>query len=166
MAVPIQRPPECPELIPSPPGANDGRSKWAEVLVLGASAGAFSVTTPSWRDDAQPESSHATTKASIPNHAAPLFTKPNLPNHRVRCKQRNSRVDAQEPARKSFAWKEKLAFSSAWPATGASLNACGTNTTGSVFFSNKTGRPKNTCSCWKRILTIRAVMKLSRAKWV
>src|SRR5206468_7320979 len=25
---------------------------------------------------------------------------------------------------------------------------------GSVFFSNKMGRPKSTCSCWKHILTI------------
>jgi hypothetical protein len=79
MSVRIQKPPECPELVPSLPGANDGRAKWAEVLVIGASAGAFSVTTPSWRDEAQAESSHAITKASIPNHAAPLFTKPNLP---------------------------------------------------------------------------------------
>src|SRR4029077_19101355 len=81
--------------------------------------------------------------------------------------QRNLRGDAERKApRKNFARKEKLAFSSAWPATGASLNACGTNTTGSVFFSNKTGRPKSTCSCWKHILMIRAVTKLSRAKWV
>jgi len=77
--VPIQSPPECPELIPSPPGANDGRAKWAEVLVIGASAGAFSVTTPSWRDEAQAESSHAVTRATIPNHAALLFTQPNVP---------------------------------------------------------------------------------------
>jgi len=78
MSVRIQKPPECPELVPSLPGANDGRAKWAEVLVIGASVGAFSVTTPSWRDEAQAESSHAITKASIPSHAAALFTKPNL----------------------------------------------------------------------------------------
>jgi hypothetical protein len=78
MSVRIQKPPECPELVPSLPGANDGRAKWAEVLVIGASAGAFSVTTPSWRDEAQAERSHVITKASIPNHAARLFTKPNL----------------------------------------------------------------------------------------
>jgi predicted signal transduction protein with EAL and GGDEF domain len=47
-------------------------------VVIGASVGAFSVTTPSWRDEAQAERSHAITKASIPNHAARLFTKPNL----------------------------------------------------------------------------------------
>ena len=78
MSVRIQKPPECPELVPSLPGANDGRAKWAEVLVIGASVGAFSVTTPSWRDEAQAESSHAITKASIPSQAAALFTKPNL----------------------------------------------------------------------------------------
>jgi len=37
-----------------------------------------SVTTPSWRDEAQAESSHPITKASIPHHAERLFTKPNL----------------------------------------------------------------------------------------
>src|SRR5712671_6036847 len=72
----------------------------------------------------------------------------------------------RKPPRKTFARKEKLAFTSAWPATGASLNACGTNTIGSVFFSNKMGRPKSTCSCWKHILMIRVATKLSRAKWV
>ena len=78
MGVPIQNPPECPELVPSLPGANDGRAKWAAVDVIGASVGADSVTTPSWGDEAQAESSHAITKASIPNHADRLFTKPNL----------------------------------------------------------------------------------------
>src|ERR1700675_979545 len=66
-----------PELIPSLPGAYDGRGKWAEVLVIPGSD-AFSVTTPSWGDEAQAESSHAITKARIPHDAAPLFTKPNL----------------------------------------------------------------------------------------
>ena len=43
---PIQKP-ECPELIPvSPPGAYDGREKWAEVLVI-PGWDAFSVTVPS-----------------------------------------------------------------------------------------------------------------------
>jgi hypothetical protein len=70
--------PECPELIAvSPPGAYDGRAKWAEVDVIGGSF-AFSVTTPSWGDEAQAESSHAITKTSIPRHAERLFTKPNL----------------------------------------------------------------------------------------
>jgi hypothetical protein len=78
MGVPIQKPPEWAELIPSPPGAYDGRLKWAAVDVIGASVGADSVTTPSWRDEAQAESSHAITKATIPHHAAPLFTKLNL----------------------------------------------------------------------------------------
>jgi hypothetical protein len=74
---PIQKP-ECPEFIPvSPPGAYDGREKWAEVLVIPGSF-AFSVTTPSWGDEAQAESSHAITKARLPHDAAPLFTKPNL----------------------------------------------------------------------------------------
>ena len=45
---------------------------------MGASVGAYSVTTPSWRDEAQAESSHPITKASIPHHAERLFTKPNL----------------------------------------------------------------------------------------
>ncbi len=79
IGAPIQNPLEWPELVPSPPGAYDGRPKWAAADVIGASVGAYSVTTPSWRDEAQAESSHAITKASIPNHAAPLFTKPNLP---------------------------------------------------------------------------------------
>jgi hypothetical protein len=47
MGAPIQKPPECPELTPaSPPGAYDGRAKWAEVDVIGGSKGADSVTTP------------------------------------------------------------------------------------------------------------------------
>jgi hypothetical protein len=37
-----------------------------------------SVTTPSWDDEAQAGSSHAITTASIPHHAACLFTKPNV----------------------------------------------------------------------------------------
>ena len=70
--------PECPELIAvSPPGAYDGREKWAAVDVIPGSD-AFSVTTPSWGDEAQAESSHASTKTSIPHHAERLFTKPNL----------------------------------------------------------------------------------------
>ena len=77
MDAPIQNP-ECPELIAvSPPGAYDGREKWAEVDVI-PGWDAFSVTTPSWGDEAQAESSHAITKARIPHDAAPLFTKPNL----------------------------------------------------------------------------------------
>jgi hypothetical protein len=74
--VPIQK---CPELVPdSPLGAYDGRAKWAAVLVIGGSVGADSVTTPSWDDEAQAESSHAITKGSTAYHAACLFTKPNL----------------------------------------------------------------------------------------
>ena len=74
--IPIQK---CPELIPaSPPGAYEGRAKWAEVDVLGRSP-AGSVTTPSWGDEAHAESSHAITKANIPHSAARLFTKPSLP---------------------------------------------------------------------------------------
>ena len=76
MGGPIQK---CPELVPaSPPGAYDGREKWAEVDVIGSSVGADSVTTPSWGDDAQAESSHAITIASMPHHPERLFTKPNL----------------------------------------------------------------------------------------
>jgi hypothetical protein len=75
---PVQKP-EWLELVPaSAPGAYDGRAKWAEVDVIGGSNGADSFTTPSWRDEAQAESSHAVTKARIPHDAAPLFTKPNL----------------------------------------------------------------------------------------
>lgn len=74
---PIQNP-ECPELIAvSPPGAYDGREKWASVAVIFGSD-AFSVTTPSWGDEAQAESSHAITKPSIAHPTACLFTKPNL----------------------------------------------------------------------------------------
>ena len=77
MDAPIQNP-ECAELTPvSPPGAYDGREKWAEVLVIPGSL-ADSVTTPSWGDEAQAESSETSTKTSIPHHAEPLFTKPNL----------------------------------------------------------------------------------------
>jgi hypothetical protein len=77
MDAPIQNP-ECPERIPvSPPGAYDGRWKWAEVLVIPGSL-ADSVTTPSWGDEAQAESSHAITKARIPHDAERLFTKPSL----------------------------------------------------------------------------------------
>ena len=78
MGVPIQNPPEWAELVPSLPGENDGRPKWAAVDVIGASVGADSVTVPSWGDEAQAESSHAITNANIPHQAAPLFTKPNL----------------------------------------------------------------------------------------
>jgi hypothetical protein len=79
MGLPIQKPPpECAEVIPSLPGEYDGRPKWAEVDVIGGSNGADSVTTPSWDDEAQAESSHAITKASVPNHGARLFTKPNV----------------------------------------------------------------------------------------
>ena len=78
MDAPIQNP-ECPELIPvSPPGAYDGREKWAEVDVIGGSKGADSVTTPSWGDEAQAESSHAITKPSVPHRTERLFTNPNL----------------------------------------------------------------------------------------
>jgi hypothetical protein len=72
----IQKP-EWLELVPSPPGAYDGREKWAAVDVIPGSD-AFSFTTPSWGDEAQAESSHAITKARIPHDAAPLFTKRNL----------------------------------------------------------------------------------------
>src|SRR5213079_2858388 len=41
---------------------------------------------------------------------------------------------------RSFARKRKLTFSRVWPVTRASLNACGTNMTGSVFSSNRTTR--------------------------
>jgi hypothetical protein len=77
MDAPIQNP-ECPELIAeSPPGAYAGREKWAAVDVIPGSL-AFSVTTPSWGEEAQAESSHASTKTSIPHNAARLFTKQNL----------------------------------------------------------------------------------------
>lgn len=73
----LNQKPEWLELVPSPPGAYDGREKWAAVDVIPGSD-AFSFTTPSWGDEAQAESSHAITKASIPHDAAPLFTKRNL----------------------------------------------------------------------------------------
>lgn len=67
---------KCPELIPaSPPGAYDGRGKWAAVDVMRSPV--CSVTTPSW-GEAQAESSHAITETSIPHQAARLFTKQNL----------------------------------------------------------------------------------------
>jgi hypothetical protein len=76
IGVPIQK---CPELDPlSPLGAYDGRGKWAAVAVIPGSVPPRSVTTPSWGDEAQAESSHAITKAIIPHHAERLFTKPNL----------------------------------------------------------------------------------------
>ena len=79
MGAPIQKlPPEWAELIPeSPPGAYDGRLKWAAVDVIPGSD-AFSLTTPSWGDEAQAESSHATTKTNIPHNAERFFTKSNL----------------------------------------------------------------------------------------
>ena len=74
MGDPIQK---CPELIPaSLPGAYDGRPKCAAVDVWCSPVS--SLTTPSSGEEAQAESSHAITKASIPHHAACLFTKPNL----------------------------------------------------------------------------------------
>ena len=76
MGAPIQNP-ECPELIAeSPLGAYDGRAKWAAVDVVCCSVD--SVTTPSWGEEAQAESSPAITKASVIYNAARLFTKPNL----------------------------------------------------------------------------------------
>src|SRR5437764_7444554 len=67
---------------------------------------------------------------------------------------------------KSFARKRKLTFSRVWPVTRASPNACGTNMTGSVFFSNRTTRPSSTCSYWKNISTIRNAIRSSPGKWV
>ncbi len=52
------------------------------------------------------------------------------------------RSETAKRSRKDFARKAKLAFSYSWPAIGASLNACGTNTIGSVFFSNRTANEK------------------------
>ena len=66
------------EVVPSVPGANDGRGKWAEVDVIGGSLGALSVTTPSCEDEAQAENSPAITKASSPPQAERLFTRANL----------------------------------------------------------------------------------------
>jgi len=60
--------------MPSSPGLNVGR--WNGIG--SPPAPGLSVTTPSSGDDAQAESSHAITKASIPHHAERLFTKPNL----------------------------------------------------------------------------------------
>ena len=68
---PIQK---CPEVIPWLPGLNVGRANGAG----SAPAPGLSMTTPSSGADAQAESTHAITKASIPHHAACLFTKPNL----------------------------------------------------------------------------------------
>jgi hypothetical protein len=74
MGDPIQK---CPELMPeSPPGAYDGRPKCAAVDVWCSPVS--SLTTPSSGEEAQAESSHATTNTRIPHHAACLFTKPNL----------------------------------------------------------------------------------------
>src|SRR3954447_12804302 len=70
-----QKPPEWAELIPSPPGAYDGREKWASEVSMGASVGANSFTTPSSCDEAQAESSEAIIKISIPHHAERLFTR-------------------------------------------------------------------------------------------
>ncbi|MGE5214526.1 MAG: hypothetical protein ACM3NN_12645 [Nitrospirota bacterium] len=76
MSGPIQK---CEELTPpSPPGAYDGRWKWAAVADIGGSLNVLSVTTPSSGDEAQAESSHAITKPSIPHQAERLFTEPNL----------------------------------------------------------------------------------------
>ena len=75
MRGPIQK---CPLLDPaSPLGANDGRWKWASVAVIFGSLDR-SVTTPSWDSEAQAERSHTIIEASIPHHAARLFTKRNL----------------------------------------------------------------------------------------
>jgi len=69
---------KCPEVDPaSPLGAYEGRGKWASVAVIFGSV-FRSVTTPSWDSEAQAESSHAIIKATIPHHAAGLFTKRNL----------------------------------------------------------------------------------------
>jgi hypothetical protein len=59
------------------PGAYAGRGKWAAVDVIFGSD-AFSITTPSWGDEAQAENSNASTKRTIPHHPERLFTKPNL----------------------------------------------------------------------------------------
>jgi hypothetical protein len=58
-------------------GAYEGRAKWAVAAVIPGSLDR-SVTTPSSGEEAQAESIHATSKASIPHHAACFFTKPNL----------------------------------------------------------------------------------------
>jgi len=94
--------PEWPELIPSPPGAYDGREKWAAVLVIGGSLGADSVTTPSWGDEAQAESSHPITNASIQHPAARLFTKPNLLSTEPDATSRIRAVMLKDGATKKF----------------------------------------------------------------
>ena len=72
---PIQK---CPELLPpSPFGAYDGLAKCASTAVIFGSV-FRSVTTPSWDSEAQAQSNHAIIKASIPQHAACLFTTRNL----------------------------------------------------------------------------------------
>src|SRR5258707_12728368 len=103
MDAPIQNP-ECPELIGvSPPGAYDGRAKWAAVDVIGGSIAApDSVTVPSWGDEAQAESSHAITKANIPHQAAPLFTKPNLRITEPNATSGSRGFDAKKGATKKF----------------------------------------------------------------
>ena len=67
---------KCPEPIPSLPGAYDGRGKWASTAVIPGSG--RSVTTPSWGEEAQAESRHPNTKATIPDKTARLFTKANV----------------------------------------------------------------------------------------
>src|SRR5215472_11178150 len=75
IGVPIQK---CPELLPpSPLGAYDGFGKWASIAVIFGSV-FRSVTTPSWDSEAQADSKQAIIKASIPHHAACLFTTRNL----------------------------------------------------------------------------------------
>ena len=75
IGVPIQK---CPELLPpSPLGAYDGFGKCASTAVIFGSV-FRSVTTPSWDSEAQAQSNHAIIKASIPQHAACLFTTRNL----------------------------------------------------------------------------------------
>ena len=65
-------------VIPSEPGTYVGRGKWAAVLVIGGSVGADSLTTPSSLEDAQADRRHAIAKATTPQNAAALFTKPNV----------------------------------------------------------------------------------------
>jgi hypothetical protein len=61
----------------SPFGAKEGFEKWASTAVIFGSV-LFSVTTPFWGSEAQAESNHAIVNASIAQHAACLFTTPNL----------------------------------------------------------------------------------------
>jgi len=68
-AAALHKPLEWAELIPSPPGAKDGREKWASEESIGASVGANSFTTPSSCEEAQAESRHAISKISIPYNA-------------------------------------------------------------------------------------------------